>query len=102
MSGFNLSNSENPKQNFEGHLDQNFMRISKIVVFVCTNEGDFAQDRKGVTHHLDYLFLKKDIRNISYIGNFDEQFLILGNYLLCSRVLLTCYVLCFFCLRNLH
>ena len=48
MSGFNLSayifyvgdlsktNSKNPKQNFwsQGHLDQNFVRISKIMVSV--------------------------------------------------------------------
>ena len=48
MSGFNLStyifhvgnlsrtNSENPKQNFwsHDHLDQNFVRISKIVVHI--------------------------------------------------------------------
>ena len=48
MSGFNLgthilhvgnlsrTNSKNPKQNFrsQDHLDQNFMKISKIVVSV--------------------------------------------------------------------
>ena len=53
MSRFNLStdifhvgnlsgtNSKNTKQNFwsQGHLDQNFVRISKIMVHICLSQG---------------------------------------------------------------